>query len=66
MNDPERRFLALAIQGLVLRHSSPHLVDLGISVTKKLGLEDLLEEYLKSWVAQSEAVKAKADAPTSD
>lgn len=49
LTEYERRFLALAIQGLALRQGPPVFV-FALSCTKKLGLEEYLTEYLQSWI----------------
>lgn len=56
LTEQEKRFLALAIQGLVLRQGPrvPSVFEFAISASKKLGLEGYLEEYLQSWISYSE------------
>ena len=50
LTEDEKRFLALAIQGLTLRQG-PRVFPFAISLCEKLGLEEYLKEYLQSWVA---------------
>lgn len=45
----ERKFLALAIQGLALRQG-PLVFGFALSCAKKLGIEEYLTEYLQSWI----------------
>jgi len=46
----EKKFLALAIQGLTLRQG-PAMFVFAISLAEKLGLEQYLEAYLEDWIA---------------
>lgn len=50
----ERRFLALAIQGITLRQGPP-VFPFALSLARKLGLEEYLTEYLQSWVEYGES-----------
>lgn len=53
LTEAEKKFLALAIQGLALRQG-PAVFPFALSVTKKLGIEEYLKQYLQSWVGYSE------------
>jgi len=53
LTDKEKRFLALAIQGLTLRQG-PIVFPFAISLCEKLGLEEYLKGYLQSWIAYKE------------
>ena len=52
LTEAEKRFLALAIQGLTLRQGPP-VFSFAVSLTKKLGIEEYLTEYLQSWIDYS-------------
>ena len=49
LTDTEKRFLALAIQGLTFR-LGPQTFSLALSVTEKLELKDWLKYYLEDWI----------------
>lgn len=49
LTEQERKFLALAIQGLALRQGPP-VFGFALSCAKKLGIEEYLTEYLQSWI----------------
>jgi hypothetical protein len=52
----ERQFLALAIQGLCMRHG-PELFGVAARVAEKLGLSDELHGSLESWLAYARKVE---------
>lgn len=54
LTEAEKRFLALAIQGITLKQG-PQVFSFAISLSKKLELEEYLQEYLQSWIAYSKA-----------
>jgi len=49
LTEKEKKFLALAIQGLALRQG-PRVFEFALSCTRKLGIEEYLTEYLQSWI----------------
>lgn len=49
LTEPERRFLALAIQGLAMRHG-PELFATAAKVAEKLGLLEELQGSLQDWL----------------
>ena len=49
LTEEDKRFLALAIQGLTLRQG-PVVFSSALSLTKKLGIEEYMSEYLQSWI----------------
>jgi len=51
LTDKEKRFLALAVQGITLRQG-PEVFTFALSLAKKLGLEEYLKEYLQSWIQE--------------
>ena len=53
LTEPEKRFLALAIQGLTLRQGRA-VFPFAIALTRKLGIEGYLKEYLESWISHNE------------
>ena len=55
----EKQFLALALQGLCLRHD-PELFATATRIALKLGVQEELQSYLRDWIAY--AKKAKQDA----
>ena len=52
LTDVEKQFLALAIQGLCMRHG-PELFETAATVAEKLGLSAQLGATLQSWIAYS-------------
>lgn len=53
LDEREKQFLALAIQGLALRQG-PVVFTFAISLARKLDLEEYLKEHLSSWIKYSE------------
>ena len=53
LTEPEKQFLALAIQGLTLRQG-PAVFTFAISLTEKLCLQEHLKENLQSWIDYSQ------------
>ena len=50
LTELEKKFLALALQGLMLRQKGPETFHLGISVATKLGIKEHLEEIAGEWI----------------
>lgn len=56
LTDAERQFLALAIQGLAMRHG-PELFTMAARVAEKLGLLEELQGSLQDWLMYAKEVK---------
>lgn len=57
LTETERQFLALAIQGLAMRHG-PELFATAAKVAEKLGLLEELKGSLQDWLKYAKEVKA--------
>lgn len=49
LTDEEKKFLALAIQGLTLRQGQS-VFSLALACAKKLDIEQYLQTYLQDWI----------------
>lgn len=58
----EKRFLALAIYGLVMRQGSFYF-PMAVSVAEKLGIRDYLVGCFSSWIARCEDRGDRPDLP---
>lgn len=56
LTEQDKKVLALAIQGKCM-HDGSAAWTAALSIIEKLGLGDLLEEYLKSWTVYPKAIE---------
>jgi len=60
----EKKFLALALQGLMLRQKGPETFHLGISIATKLGIKEHLEEIASEWIEYRKQTEEPNDPKT--
>lgn len=56
LSEQDKKFLALAIQGLCMRQGPP-VFEMAIALAQKLDLEDHLTESLQSWIDHTQQSK---------
>lgn len=60
LTNVEKQFLALALQGLMLRQG-PVTFSFGLSIADKLGIEDELMSNLQGWLNHNDKQEEKSD-----